>query len=648
MFTGFPDLDDIRRETLVDDGGVAYKDFRRSLKPQYGQVWAEFLAGHAGLALTSAAVVAVPTSSVWLPVAVPAGAMALGFGFAYIHLFFHAATHFNLAEDKNTNDLLANLFAGSFAGMDIKAYRTLHFEHHRALGTPGDTERTYFEALDGRFFLESLTGIKLAKVMFGRKESTAARSADRATAPAAEANRRSDAARQLGLGALVHGAVVGTALATGHWPLAVAWVGGVFCAFPFWLAVRQVVEHRSPSARADVDYRQVPHGAYNRLFGDGPIASAVGGAGFNRHLLHHWDPQVPYTRLKELEHYLLRTPIAEGLRGRTTTYARAFLELVRPMQTSAKPQPEAAPTPACLACHSQKVVPWAQSSDTEYKTTGERYSLYRCDACGVLFIDPVPRDRLGVIYPPNYYAYATPSKSIVNRVKAWLDGRLFRKILRQTPGDSLAALDVGGGAGWQLSTLRSLDPRVRVTQVVDLDSGAADVARANGHLYHCGRIEDFEPERRFDVVLMFNLIEHVDDPGKVLTKVRGMLSPGGILAIKTPNYDSLDARLFRDRDWAGYHCPRHWVLFTKESFTALAQRCGLRVASASYTQGAPFWTGSVLTWLDARGITSVTRERPGPYHPAYGPLNAAFAAVDFARMPFSKTSQMFFLLSRDD
>lgn len=77
-----------------------------------------------------------------------------------------------------------------------------------------------------------------------------------------------------------------------------------------------------------IDYSTQPHGAVNRLFGDGPLASTLGGAGFNRHLLHHWEPQISYTRLRELEVYLLRTDAAEGVRMRQSTYLETFWALV--------------------------------------------------------------------------------------------------------------------------------------------------------------------------------------------------------------------------------------------------------------------------------------------------------------------------------
>jgi hypothetical protein len=118
--------------------------------------------------------------------------------------------------------------------------------------------------------------------------------------------------------------------------------------------------------------------------------------------------------------------------------------------------------------------------------------------------------------------------------------------------------------------------------------------------------------------------------------------------VKTPNWDSLDARIFRHRSWAGYHCPRHWVLFTRGSFARLAGMANLKVVDFKYTQGAPFWAASFLNYLRARGLTRIDRDRPVVQHPCFGLLNAAFAAFDFMRMPFAKTSQMFFILGEAD
>ncbi len=301
-------------------------------------------------------------------------------------------------------------------------------------------------------------------------------------------------------------------------------------------------------------------------------------------------------------------------------------------------------SPQCLACAATSSEHWATAHDVEYATTTDEFAYRQCRACGVLFIDPVPEGRLSEIYPSNYYSYAAPSHSPVHAVKSLLDRRFFGSILQQLAGSSLRVLDIGGGAGWQLKALRQSDTRVSRTQVVDLDPGAQKLAEANGHAYFCGRVEDFETDERFELIVLLNLIEHVRDPRRVMRKVRELLAPGGLVLVKTPNWQALDARVFRNASWAGLHCPRHWVLFTRESFEKLTGEVGLVARSASYTQGAPFWAASTLAWLAARGLARISRERPVVYHPLFGLLAAAFAALDFMRRPFAKTSQMFFVL----
>jgi SAM-dependent methyltransferase len=287
-------------------------------------------------------------------------------------------------------------------------------------------------------------------------------------------------------------------------------------------------------------------------------------------------------------------------------------------------------TVPCPVCGSASEA-WAVVTDVEYHTSEDEFDYLRCPSCRTTFIHPMPVDRLTEIYPANYYSYSTDDRSWVERVKERLDRRRFRKLLAGIDGATLAALDVGGGDGWLLSVMRSVDPRVSSTQVVDLDPSAEVGAVAHGHRYHCGRIEDFDTEEQFDVILLLNLIEHVADPSAVLDRLRTLLRRGGVMLVKTPNVDSVDARLFRHRGWGGYHCPRHWVLFTMDSFRELATRQGFEVRSATYTQGAPFWAVGVLAVLERRGLVRTSAERPMVEHPLFTPLLALFGGFDLVR-----------------
>lgn len=291
--------------------------------------------------------------------------------------------------------------------------------------------------------------------------------------------------------------------------------------------------------------------------------------------------------------------------------------------------------------------PWTRAQDVEYYTSPDWFDYYRCASCDVAFLNPLPVERLAESYPPNYYSYAAARRSLVQRVKTFLDRRYLRRILRQIDGVALSVLDIGGGTGQILDIVRRADLRVRTTHIVDLNEGAEAAAHAGGHGFTRCRIEEFSSPACFDLILLLNLIEHVEDPLAVLSKTAALLAPGGRAIIKTPNMDSLDARLFRHQSWGGYHCPRHWTLFTPESFSAAAARAGLKIKRLSFTQGAPFWAISVFEVLRKQGLVAASGRAPAPFHPLIPVLQAAFAIFDLLRSPFSRTSQMFVEMSVD-
>ncbi|WP_084302791.1 bifunctional 2-polyprenyl-6-hydroxyphenol methylase/3-demethylubiquinol 3-O-methyltransferase UbiG [Bradyrhizobium sp. WSM2254] len=301
-------------------------------------------------------------------------------------------------------------------------------------------------------------------------------------------------------------------------------------------------------------------------------------------------------------------------------------------------------SPACPIRGCTDTSWYADAHDIEYHTSDRTYSFHKCHRCDVLFIVPMLWDRLGEIYPKNYYSYASKKTGIIPRQRS-LDW-LIVKLLASIPGDRLSVLDVGGGSGWILDQVKSCSPRVSFTQCVDLDEGAQAQAVARGHAYYLGSIEQFETDRRFDLVLALGLIEHVRDPALVLRRIEDLLTAHGRVLITTPNFDALDARLFRHRSWGGYHTPRHFVLFNRQSFTELAEQSGLGVVSFSYKQAPWYWSLAVLDAMRRLGLIEISAQRPVYHHPLYPLLRASFAAFEFARAPFAQLSYMVFTLGR--
>jgi fatty acid desaturase len=323
--TARPTVHDIpisMKSSLVDADGLGYREFKAGLRPRWWSVWAQIAAAHLVIAGTVVGLVALdPGFPLWIAAAIGGGAV-IGYAITFLNNFFHEAAHHNIAPNRRANDLLANVTMGWLYASSIALYRKVHFQHHRALGTTMDSENSYFDPLRVRYLVEGLTGLKLLRTLRRWHEVEESRESD-----------RSDEARGARLlwtaiAALVNGAIViGLALA-GAWAAAGAWVGGELIVFPFLASLRQTLEHRDEHADPEVDYRQVDHGATNRLFGDGPVASTLGSAGFNRHALHHWEPQVSCTRMRDLESYLLRTELEPMIRERQTTYRDTFLRLL--------------------------------------------------------------------------------------------------------------------------------------------------------------------------------------------------------------------------------------------------------------------------------------------------------------------------------
>lgn len=314
-------FESINKMELVNTDGLSYKDFKKTLEPDYVEVWRDILMGIIALVIT---VVGIFVLSNTLPIylSIPLSlicAPLIGYWVAYIQLFFHEAAHYNIAKDKKLNDKLANMFIGIWVGMDIESYRVTHWDHHRYLGTTQDTEHSYFDPLNIQFVVESLIGIRVAKVLLSRQKHISKK----------PDKKHSIIGPMLVAGVIFHGLIVTVPLFWGFWIFSFCWILGMLVFFPFFASVRQVLEHRDSESTGAIDYYTIDHGAYNRIFGDGLLASTLGGAGFNRHLLHHWDPQLSYTCLKKLEKYLLMTHLRESLLDSRTTYIKTFLKLLK-------------------------------------------------------------------------------------------------------------------------------------------------------------------------------------------------------------------------------------------------------------------------------------------------------------------------------
>ncbi|MFJ4688933.1 fatty acid desaturase [Streptomyces sp. NPDC088789] len=326
--------------SVTDADGVRWTDYRRTLTPHYHVVWRDialcWVSLVAGVAAVPPATAAGPTG---VAVVTTLAAGWIGWWLHALFLFGHEAAHGNLARRRRRNDRLGDWSVWLLFGSTTPQYRRTHMAHHTHLGTHQDTETTYHLCLSVANILKGMTGVRVLEVLLRDRRAGASRApragAARDGTPSARRGSGLAVFRQVLLAArtpLLHLLVLAALSTAGWWPAALAWAVGVGCVFPLCAMLRTVAEHRILDASCATDFRTVEHGPLNRLFGEDPLSRTFGAAGFNKHLLHHWDPAISYTRFREMEEFFRRTPLARELESSRTGY----LTVLRTMTAEAR------------------------------------------------------------------------------------------------------------------------------------------------------------------------------------------------------------------------------------------------------------------------------------------------------------------------
>ncbi len=314
---------------LKNREGVVWKDFRRELKPDFTAVLLNVSFSWTMIGLGVLVFVALNglKTPPWVPYAlVPLAALWFAFWIQSYAAHFHESAHYNFAPGR-LNDFLSRIFLTPFSGLDVKSYRVSHWRHHRFLGDLKDTEISYYEALTPSRIAEGFSGFYLLRSALRYLSNYRRIQKESASSRPESPPKGFSFFLPLLYALVVHALILVALFSWVSLAAALAWGCGYFLLGSFLAILRQTLEHRSLKADPKADFRTVPHGPVNRLFGVDLLSRNFGGAGFNRHLLHHWDPTISYTRFDQVEAFLLDTEIREQLERRRTTYWKAFREM---------------------------------------------------------------------------------------------------------------------------------------------------------------------------------------------------------------------------------------------------------------------------------------------------------------------------------
>ncbi len=151
--------------------------------------------------------------------------------------------------------------------------------------------------------------------------------------------------------------------------------------------------------------------------------------------------------------------------------------------------------------------------------------------------------------------------------------RTFRRALEDFDCESGRLLDIGCNTGVFMEEARAAG-----FQVFGVEPSRFAVERAvndKGLDVHCGAVPcDLPWRERFDVISMWDVIEHVDDPLGLLTFLHSKLSDGGELHLSTMDVESVYARL-AGRRWPWY-MRMHIQYFSRRSLEKILLKAGFR------------------------------------------------------------------------
>ncbi|HEY2407152.1 MAG TPA: class I SAM-dependent methyltransferase [Polyangiaceae bacterium] len=252
----------------------------------------------------------------------------------------------------------------------------------------------------------------------------------------------------------------------------------------------------------------------------------------------------------------------------------------------------------CDVCGASQHRPFASGYDYELETCSNLWHFVCCETCEHVWLHPRPAvQALQTIYPPHYYAYNYDQQigALLRWGKAALDRRKLAKILGLLARPPRSYLDIGCGNGRFLKVMEQRGLSRHALHGLELSAPVVEHLAAQGYRVFNTRVEDCHSisSGSIDLITMFHVIEHVDAPGAVIERLADWLAPGGTIALETPNLDSLDARMFREHFWGGYHIPRHWHLFAARTLSRLLERAGLKVDAVRYQPGHSFWLYSL-------------------------------------------------------
>ena len=258
-------------------------------------------------------------------------------------------------------------------------------------------------------------------------------------------------------------------------------------------------------------------------------------------------------------------------------------------ETAAIPNAGFTSTGACWICGGRELAPvtraifefsaYAEQDPELSRYTGATVDLVRCARCGFGQPAALPSlpDYFGRMYDQRWSdawmeaEYREGTKDLIFR-------ETLRDLARRIPAERRTLLDLGAHVGRLIGLAAEEGWRAEGIELNPRTSAYA--ARATGLPVHRADLRDLQAEgRRYAAVTLVDVLEHIPEPVGALRAVRGVLEPGGWIAVKVPHGpNQLLKETIRGRVFRGYRPTVADNLVHVSHFTPRALRMALEQA----------------------------------------------------------------------
>jgi len=209
----------------------------------------------------------------------------------------------------------------------------------------------------------------------------------------------------------------------------------------------------------------------------------------------------------------------------------------------------------------------------------KNFEILRCKHCGLYFqnalVDVVPLNILyNNIYTELPHTYLNMSYYSFRMKTQFDDISGYKK----KPGN---LLEIGCSYG---NLLEYFIKKGWEATGIDISKNAIKNAKSKGLDCYNVSLEEFKPKSKFDVIILSNVLEHLQDPQGCLRLIKGWLKEQGIIYIRVPNAESIVLPSARQSFIGDLKPFEHFFYFNKSNLEMLLNQIGLK--SCIKTDGA--------------------------------------------------------------